>query len=73
VRRAAARPAGSARAGLVAATRFEEQQPTWVVTGVDRSGLAEAVKLLDERLLRDRFALATIDGDRLALPLRGSE
>jgi hypothetical protein len=73
VRRAAARPARSARAGLVAATRFEEQQPTWVVTGVDRSGLAEAVKLLDERLLRNRFALATIAGERLALPLRGSE
>jgi uncharacterized protein DUF4430 len=62
-----------AGAGLVAATRFEEQQPTWVVTGVDVTGLARAVGLLDERLLRDRFALATTVRERLALPLGGEE
>ena len=35
----------SARApGIVAATRFEEQQPTWVVTGTDAAGLERAVR-----------------------------
>jgi hypothetical protein len=56
-------------AGLVAATRFEEQQPTWVVTGIDALGLERAARLLSEPVLRDRFAVAT-DGRRvLALPL----
>ena len=36
-------------AGLVAATRFEEQQPTWVVTGTDAAGVDRAVALLDAR------------------------
>ena len=56
-------------AGLVAATRFEEQQPTWVVTGTDRSGLDRAVALLDEKLLRDRFAIATDGSGAVRLPL----
>ena len=30
-------------AGLVAATRFEEQQPTWVVSGTDTAGVERAV------------------------------
>ena len=33
-------------AGIVAATRFEEQQPTWVVSGTDAAGLDRAVRLL---------------------------
>ena len=44
--------------GLVAATRFEEQQPTWVVTGTDAAGLDRAVELVDRTALRDRFAVA---------------
>jgi hypothetical protein len=56
--------------GLVAATRFEEQQPTWVVTGVDRAGVARAVTLLDRRALRNRFAVAIGDAGRLALPVQ---
>jgi hypothetical protein len=54
-------------AGLVAATRFEEQQPTWVVTGTDDAGLRNAVSLLDVRTLANRFAVAT-DG-RTVVPL----
>jgi uncharacterized protein DUF4430 len=54
--------------GLVAATRFEEQQPTWVVTGTDEAGLDRAVALLTERTLRDRFAVAT-SGTPVALPV----
>jgi hypothetical protein len=57
--------------GLVAATRFEEQQPTWVVAGTDRLGVERAVGLLEPRILRDRFAVAT-DGRRpVALPVAG--
>lgn len=54
--------------GLVAATRFEEQQPTWVVSGTDRAGLDRAVRLLDEPTLRDHFAIAT-DGRPIRLPV----
>ena len=46
-------------AGLVAATRFEDQQPTWVVSGTDVEGLDRAVALLGRAALRDRFAVAT--------------
>jgi hypothetical protein len=57
-------------AGLVAATRFEEQQPTWVVTGIDDSGVERAARLLEERVLRDRFAVAaTVREQPLALPV----
>jgi hypothetical protein len=56
-------------AGLVAATRFEEQQPTWVVTGVDEKGLERATRLLSVQLLRDHYAVAT-DGRRpISLPV----
>jgi hypothetical protein len=61
----------AAGAGLVAATRFEEQQPTWVVAGTDRPGLDRAVRLLDPKVLRDRFAVATDDGAPSPLPLAG--
>jgi hypothetical protein len=60
-----------AGAGLVAATRFEEQQPTWVVAGTDRAGLERAVHLLDPKLLRDRFAVATDGGAPSPLPVAG--
>ncbi len=56
-------------AGLVAATRLEEQQPTWVVTGVDELGLGRAVDLLEERRLRDRFAVATNGRQDQRLPV----
>ena len=56
-------------AGLIAATRFEQQAPTWVVTGTDVAGVAAAARALDERTLQRRFALA-LDGSRpLGLPL----
>jgi hypothetical protein len=58
-----------ASAGLVAATRFEQQQPTWIVTGTNASGLESATRLLSERELRDRFAVAAEGGRALALPL----
>jgi hypothetical protein len=55
-------------AGVVAATRFEEQQPTWVVSGTDDAGLDAAVQLLDKRILRDRYAVASDAGTPIDLP-----
>ena len=50
-------------AGLVAATRFEEQQPTWVVTGTDaRRARAGGARCSTRSALRDRFAVATDGG-----------
>jgi len=49
-------------AGLVAATRLEEQQPTWVVTGTDARGVAAAAAAFRSADLRDRFALAIEGG-----------
>jgi len=59
-------------AGLVAATRFEDQAPTWVVTGTDSTGLAHAVSLLEQRTLESRFAVATSGGAPIALPVQGT-
>jgi hypothetical protein len=56
-------------AGLLAATRFEDQQPTWVVTGTDSLGVERAVALLSERTLKDRFALANAGAGPIALPV----
>jgi hypothetical protein len=58
-----------AGAGLVAATRFEEQAPTWAITGTDAAGVAAAARALDEQTLARRFALA-LDGTRpIGLPV----
>jgi hypothetical protein len=58
-----------AGAGLVAATRFEDQAPTWVVAGTDSAGLDRAVSMLDTRTLASRFALATDGGAPIPLPV----
>jgi len=58
-----------AGAGLIAATRFAEDAPTWVVTGVDRAGVAAAARAFDERTLRNRFALVVDGGRPLSLPI----
>ena len=55
--------------GLVAATRFEEQQPTWVVTGTDAEGVAAATSAFEEGVLKDRFALAVENGRGVPLPV----
>ena len=59
-----------AGAGLVAATRFEDQAPTWVVTGTDSVGVDRAVALLLERILQNRFAVASDGRSPIALPLK---
>jgi len=57
------------RAGLIAATRVGDEQPTWLVTGVDRSGAEAAAEIFDAEHLRDRFAVAVIDGEVVPLPI----
>jgi Domain of unknown function (DUF4430) len=55
--------------GLIAATRFQDQQPTWIVTGSDDAGVAAAAASLREDVLRNRFAVAIDQGRGVALPV----
>jgi len=56
--------------GLVAATRYEEQQPTWVVTGTDDAGVMAAARALEEGALADHFALAISRDRAVPVPAR---
>jgi Domain of unknown function (DUF4430) len=58
-----------AGSGLVAATAFEGQAPTWVVTGTDEVGVAAAAAAFTEDRLEDRFALAIDAGQDVPLPV----
>ena len=55
--------------GLLAATRIEAQQPTWIVTGVDATGVSAAAAALTEEELQDHFAIAVEQGRTVPLPL----
>lgn len=56
-------------AGLIAATRYTEQDPEWLITGTDAAGVQLAASHLDEAALHDRFAVALAStGGLLALP-----
>ncbi len=56
-------------AGLIAATRYTEQDPEWLITGTDAAGVQFAASHLGEAALRDRFAVAiNATGGLLALP-----
>ena len=57
--------------GLLAATRIEAQQPTWIVTGVDAAGVAAAAAALTEEELQDHFAIAVEEGRTVPLPVAG--
>jgi len=59
--------------GLVAAVRFGEEQPTWVVTGTDEAGVDAAIDLLDTGSLRDRYAAAVDPRGEFALPVAGEQ
>lgn len=54
--------------GLVAATRLDDAQPVWIVTGVDDAGVKAATQALDAGNLKDHFALAVVDGRAVAVP-----
>jgi Domain of unknown function (DUF4430) len=55
--------------GLVAAILPPDQQPLWVVTGVDEAGVARAAALLDKAKLRNAYAVAALRGGPQRLPL----
>jgi hypothetical protein len=54
--------------GLIAATRWRTDAPTWVVTGTDEAGIRQAASALDESVLAEKFALAISGGLPVALP-----
>jgi hypothetical protein len=56
-------------AALVAALRPRADELLWLVTALDREGLAAGVDALEEDLLRDAFAVAVVDGTVEKLPL----
>jgi Domain of unknown function (DUF4430) len=58
----------TANAGLIAATRYAETAPVWLVTGTDDSGVELAARAFDQKTLENRFALALEPGG-VALPL----
>jgi hypothetical protein len=63
------RPGRGAGTGLVAATRYADQKPTWVVTGVDAPGVLSAARALTADALDHRFALVvTGPQSRIAAP-----
>jgi rhodanese-related sulfurtransferase len=63
-----------AGAGLVAALRPGDDPPTWIVTGSSTRAVRRAASLLDERSLRDRYAVAQpAMGGPIPLPLGGEE
>lgn len=55
-------------AGLVAATRYAQEEPLWVVTGTDDTGVRKAAHDFSEVALRDHFALA-LEANGVARPL----
>jgi hypothetical protein len=59
--------------GLLAATKIEAQQPTWMVTGVDATGVAAAAAALTEDELQDHFAVAVDEGRTVPLPVVETE
>ena len=60
-------PPGS---GLVAATALPGEQIVWLVTGLDDAGVEAAARALDERTLRDAFAVAATPDGAVRLPVR---
>jgi hypothetical protein len=55
--------------GLVAATSYQEDHPTWMITGTDDVGVAAAAAALTEDQLSYHFALAIDAGRGVPLPL----
>ncbi|MGI8557998.1 MAG: DUF4430 domain-containing protein [Solirubrobacteraceae bacterium] len=56
--------------GLVAATRFSDQPPVWIVTGTDAAGVAAAARAFEPGALSDTFALAVSQDQGIPLPTR---
>ena len=56
--------------GLVAATKIDERDPVWFVTGTDEAGAEAAAAALDEATLTTGYALAVHDDRGVAVPAR---
>jgi hypothetical protein len=57
-------------AGLIAATRRDEEAPVWIVTGTDSAGVSLAARAFDASTLQDHFALALAPGGaQLPVPM----
>ncbi|MCW3007420.1 MAG: hypothetical protein JWP17_2046 [Solirubrobacterales bacterium] len=56
--------------GLIAATRYADEPPTWFVTGTDVAGVQSAVRALEEGALSRRYALAISKDRGIALPTK---
>jgi len=54
--------------GLVAATQQPSQPITWLVTGVDATGVERAARALDQSSLRNAFAVAVTPSSVVRLP-----
>lgn len=61
-----------AHSGLVAATRYREEAPVWVISGTDEAGVQRAAAALTEAVLRDRFAVA-LEASGALVPLPAPE
>ena len=59
-------------AGLIAATREQEDAPVWVVTGTDAQGVELAARDFDEATLAHHFAVALYAGASMPLPIGGA-
>jgi hypothetical protein len=57
--------------GLVVALQPRAEELVWIVTALDDQGLEAGVRALDERKLRDAFAVAVTDDRVEKLPLVG--
>jgi hypothetical protein len=55
--------------GLVAATADSQSAPTWLITGTDPSAVAAAARAVNERTLRNRFAVAVAGARVIPIPL----
>lgn len=62
-----------ADAGLVAAVRDGQDQPTWLVTGTGDDAVAAAAGELSEASLRDRYAVVVRNGVVAPLPVPAGE
>jgi hypothetical protein len=57
-------------AGLIAATRHQEEPPVWLLTGTDEQGVQLAARAFDQSTLQNRFAVALGPDGAIALPDR---
>jgi hypothetical protein len=58
--------------GLIAATQQAEQPVTWLITGVDDSGVERAAGAIGPAPLRNKFAVAVTPTGLVDLPVRAS-